>query len=80
MTPTIHLRAGRLAAALLAFLLLALAASSTIAHAAVAPSAISAWGLDDNGQPDRADFIRTHDPAALKDALAVFRVLEGNKP
>ena len=27
-----------------------------------------------------ADFIRTHDPAALKDALAVFRVLEGNKP
>jgi dihydropteroate synthase type 2 len=26
-----------------------------------------------------ADFIRTHDPAALKDALAVFRALEGNK-
>ena len=27
-----------------------------------------------------ADFIRTHDPAALRDALAVSRVLEGNKP
>ena len=26
-----------------------------------------------------ADFIRTHDPAALKDALAVLRVLDGNK-
>jgi dihydropteroate synthase type 2 len=26
-----------------------------------------------------ADFIRTHDPRALKDALAVFRALEGNK-
>ena len=26
-----------------------------------------------------ADFIRTHDPGALKDALAVFRVLDGNK-
>lgn len=26
-----------------------------------------------------ADLIRTHDPAALKDALAVFRALEGNK-
>jgi dihydropteroate synthase type 2 len=27
-----------------------------------------------------ADFIRTHDPAALGDALAVFRALDGNKP
>ena len=27
-----------------------------------------------------ADFIRTHDPRALKDALAVFRALDGNKP
>ncbi len=26
-----------------------------------------------------ADLIRTHDPRALKDALAVFRALEGNK-
>jgi dihydropteroate synthase type 2 len=26
-----------------------------------------------------ADFIRTHDPRALRDALAVFRALEGNK-
>jgi dihydropteroate synthase type 2 len=26
-----------------------------------------------------ADFIRTHEPRALKDALAVFRALEGNK-
>jgi len=26
-----------------------------------------------------ADYIRTHDPAALKDALAVFRALDGNK-
>jgi dihydropteroate synthase type 2 len=27
-----------------------------------------------------ADFIRTHDPGALRDALAVFRALDGNKP
>jgi dihydropteroate synthase type 2 len=27
-----------------------------------------------------ADFIRTHDPRAVKDALAVFRALDGNKP
>lgn len=27
-----------------------------------------------------ADFIRTHDPHALRDALAVFRALDGNKP
>ncbi len=27
-----------------------------------------------------ADYIRTHDPAALKDAIAVFRALDGNKP
>jgi len=26
-----------------------------------------------------ADYIRTHDPRALKDALAVFRALDGNK-
>jgi dihydropteroate synthase type 2 len=26
-----------------------------------------------------ADFIRTHDPRAVKDALAVFRALDGNK-
>lgn len=27
-----------------------------------------------------ADFIRTHDPGALKDALAVLRALDGNNP
>lgn len=27
-----------------------------------------------------ADYVRTHDPGALKDALAVFRALDGNTP
>jgi alpha-tubulin suppressor-like RCC1 family protein len=46
--PTPRLRSGRLAAALLAALLLA--CSTAGARAAVTPSAIASWGLNDNAQ------------------------------